>query len=153
MERAPTVHSSTRSTGMEVRTAQSRRHGRLTADTHAGEGRGPLDLAPRGRLYVGFMLRIGLLIGEVAAQSGLSRKALRLYEARGILLPPLRESSGYRRYPGDATPLSVLTSKRREVTANGKGLALPAVHRLPGSGYRDERRRVCRRPDAFVTPG
>ena len=27
----------------------------------------------------------GMLIGEVTAQSGLSRKALRLYEARGIL--------------------------------------------------------------------
>ena len=31
-----------------------------------------------------------LLIGEVAARSGLSRKALRLYEARGILPPPHR---------------------------------------------------------------
>jgi DNA-binding transcriptional MerR regulator len=28
-----------------------------------------------------------LFIGNVAARSGLSRKALRLYEARGILVP------------------------------------------------------------------
>ena len=43
----------------------------------------------------------GLLIGEVAARSGVSRKALRLYEARGILPPPRRTASGYRSYPTD----------------------------------------------------
>lgn len=32
------------------------------------------------------MTRNGLLIGEVAAKSGVSRKALRLYETEGILL-------------------------------------------------------------------
>ena len=43
----------------------------------------------------------GLLIGEVAARSGVSRKAIRLYEARGILPPPRRTPAGYRRYPAD----------------------------------------------------
>jgi DNA-binding transcriptional MerR regulator len=43
----------------------------------------------------------GLFIGEVAARSGVSRKALRLYEARGILPAPRRTSSGYRVYPPD----------------------------------------------------
>jgi MerR family transcriptional regulator, copper efflux regulator len=47
------------------------------------------------------MERNGLLIGEVAARSGLSRKALRLYEARGILPPSRRTPSGYRTYPLD----------------------------------------------------
>jgi DNA-binding transcriptional MerR regulator len=36
----------------------------------------------------------GLLIGEVAAHSGLTRKALRLYEARGILPGARRTTSG-----------------------------------------------------------
>ena len=41
------------------------------------------------------MDRDGLLIGEVAKRSGISRKAVRLYEARGILLPAHRTPSGY----------------------------------------------------------
>ena len=45
------------------------------------------------------MARDGLLIGEVATRSGLSRKALRLYKARGILPPSRRTPSGYRTYP------------------------------------------------------
>jgi len=44
----------------------------------------------------------GLLIGEVAKQSGASRKALRLYEQAGILSPPRRTASGYRVYGSDA---------------------------------------------------
>jgi len=40
----------------------------------------------------------GLLIGEVAKRSGASRKALRLYEAAGILPAPRRTQSGYRVY-------------------------------------------------------
>jgi DNA-binding transcriptional MerR regulator len=44
----------------------------------------------------------GLLIGEVAKQSGASRKALRLYEAAGILPPAQRTEAGYRIYGGDA---------------------------------------------------
>lgn len=42
--------------------------------------------------------RAGLLIGDVAAKSGVSRKALRLYEAAGILPAPRRTASGYRTY-------------------------------------------------------
>ena len=53
------------------------------------------------------MARDGLLIGQVAAQSGVSRKALRLYEAAGILPPSRRTTAGYRVYGGDT--LSILT--------------------------------------------
>ncbi len=53
------------------------------------------------------MARDGLLIGQVAAQSGVSRKALRLYEAEGILPPSRRTAAGYRVYGGDI--LSILT--------------------------------------------
>lgn len=47
----------------------------------------------------------GLLIGEVAKRSGASRKALRLYEAAGILPAPRRTASGYRVYAADTLPL------------------------------------------------
>jgi len=43
------------------------------------------------------MARDGLLIGQVAAQSGVGRKALRLYEAQGILPPSRRTTAGYLR--------------------------------------------------------
>ena len=69
----------------------------------------------------------GLLIGEVAAQSGLSRKALRLYEARGILLPPRREPSGYRRYPGDVLPLLSFVGQARRL-----GLTLSEIKHIVG---------------------
>jgi DNA-binding transcriptional MerR regulator len=47
----------------------------------------------------------GLLIGEVAKRSGATRKALRLYEAAGILPAPRRTPSGYRVYGSEALDL------------------------------------------------
>ena len=56
-----------------------------------------------------------LLIGEVAARTGLSRKALRLYEARGILPPSRRSASGYRHYPDDVLRLLAFVAQARRV--------------------------------------
>src|SRR3989449_8930023 len=80
----------------------------------------------------------GLLIGAVAARSGLSRKALRLYEARGILPPPRREPSGYRRYPADvlklltfvgqARRLGLTLSEIKHIVALRRSGAAPCVH-------------------------
>ena len=64
---------------------------------HAG-----LDLAPRGKGYPPGMARDGLFIGEVATRNGTSRKALRVYEAAGIIPKPRRTSSGYRLYDNAA---------------------------------------------------
>jgi MerR family transcriptional regulator, copper efflux regulator len=61
------------------------------------------------------MARDGLLIGEVAAQSGISRKALRLYEGAGILPPPSRTASGYRLYSRDTLALLVFVSQARRL--------------------------------------
>jgi DNA-binding transcriptional MerR regulator len=47
------------------------------------------------------MGRDGLLIGEIAQRSGVSRKALRLYEDAGILPVARRTASGYRVYAPD----------------------------------------------------
>jgi MerR family transcriptional regulator, copper efflux regulator len=44
------------------------------------------------------MGRESLLIGEVASRSGVSRKALRLYERTGILPASRRTTAGYRVY-------------------------------------------------------
>lgn len=57
----------------------------------------------------------GLLIGEVAARSGVSRKALRLYESRGILSVPHRTPSGYRRYPADVLRLLSFVAQARRL--------------------------------------
>jgi MerR family transcriptional regulator, copper efflux regulator len=51
------------------------------------------------------MSKNGLFIGDVAKHSGASRKALRLYEAAGILAPPRRTAAGYRVYGADALDL------------------------------------------------
>ncbi len=48
------------------------------------------------------MGRQGRLIGEVAARTGVSRKALRLYEALEILPKPARTRAGYRLYGDEA---------------------------------------------------
>src|SRR5256712_642979 len=61
------------------------------------------------------MGRDGLLIGEVAARSGVSRKALRLYEARGILPRPHRTGSGYRVYPTDVLGLLAFVGQARRL--------------------------------------
>ena len=65
-------------------------------------------------------------IAEVARRTGLSSRALRFYEARG-LLSPLRTASGRRHYgPGELGRLhQILTLKRA-------GLTLAQVHKLLG---------------------
>jgi MerR family copper efflux transcriptional regulator len=69
----------------------------------------------------------GLLIGEVAARSGLTRKALRLYEARGILPPPRRTTAGYRRYPIDVLGVVAFVTQARRI-----GLTLGEIRRIVG---------------------
>ncbi len=52
-----------------------------------------------------------LTIGEAAERSGLTRKAIRLYEQRGLLSPSQRSDAGYRLYSDD--DLDVLAFIRR----------------------------------------
>jgi len=84
------------------------------------------------------MGRDGLLIGEISARSGVSRKALRLYETNGILPAPRRTASRYRMYGPDA--LAVLAfvkqAKRlgfqlkeiKEIVAIRRSGSSPCVH-------------------------
>lgn len=60
------------------------------------------------------MRREGLLIGEMASRSGVSRKALRLYERRGILPASRRTTAGYRVYgPETLSTLTFVAQARR----------------------------------------
>src|SRR5262249_33493343 len=86
-----------------------------------------LDLAPGVRVYPPSMERDGLLIGEVARRSGASRKALRLYEARGILPPPRRSVSGYRVYADEVLSLLNFVQQCRRL-----GLTLAEIKHIIG---------------------
>jgi DNA-binding transcriptional MerR regulator len=60
------------------------------------------------------MGRDGLLIGEVASRSGVSRKALRLYERAGILPSSRRTTAGYRVYGAETlSTLAFVAQARR----------------------------------------
>ena len=71
------------------------------------------------------MGRDGLLIGEVAAKSDVSRKALRLYERAGILPPPRRTTAGYRLYGQDTLALLVFVRQARRL-----GFRLDEIKRI-----------------------
>jgi MerR family transcriptional regulator, copper efflux regulator len=73
------------------------------------------------------MARTGLLIGEVAAKSGISRKALRLYERAGILPPVRRTAAGYRVYTDDTLALLVFVTQARRL-----GFRLDEIKQIAG---------------------
>ncbi len=78
-------------------------------------------------------------IGELASLSGHTPDTLRYYERLGLLPPPLRSSSGFRRYP--AGTLERLTFIRQ---AKSLGLSLREIGALLSSRERGGRRR-CQR--------
>ena len=67
--------------------------------------RGHLTLSPGAGSTIVAVSKNGLFIGDVAKHSGASRKALRLYDAAGILAPPRRTAAGYRVYGSEALEL------------------------------------------------
>src|SRR5258707_10219129 len=86
------------------------------------------------------MGRDSLLIGEVASRSGVSRKALRLYERTGILPASRRTGAGYRVYgPDILTILAFVAQAQRlgfhldelkEVVQNNRSGPCPRPHFL-----------------------
>lgn len=46
-----------------------------------------------------------LTVGRIAARTGLSPKAVRLYEANGLIDAPERTDAGYRTYTADTIPV------------------------------------------------
>jgi DNA-binding transcriptional MerR regulator len=55
----------------------------------------------------------GILVSELAKRTGTTRKALRLYEAAGLVTPARRTPAGYRVYSADAVPLVGFILKAR----------------------------------------
>jgi MerR family copper efflux transcriptional regulator len=66
-----------------------------------------------------------LTVGRVADQTGLSAKAIRLYEADGLIDPPERTPAGYRTYTDQTLP--VLRFIRQ---AQALGLSLKEIKRI-----------------------
>jgi DNA-binding transcriptional MerR regulator len=75
-------------------------------------------------------------IGELAAQAGISTKAIRYYEQLGILTPPARTPSGYRSY--DATALGRLGFVR---AAQAVGFTLGEIRQV--IAFRDGGQAPC----------
>ena len=73
----------------------------------------PLDPAPGAILYRVPMTAPGILVSELAKRTGTTRKALRLYEAAGLLAPDRRTAAGYRVYGADAVPVVSFILKAR----------------------------------------
>ena len=67
----------------------------------------------------------GITVGEAARRAGVSPKAVRLYEARGILPPAERTESGYRTYSD--SDVELLRFVRR---ARALGLRLEEIRRI-----------------------
>jgi MerR family transcriptional regulator, copper efflux regulator len=63
-----------------------------------------------------------LTLGQAAAAAGVTRKAIRVYEARGLLTPAGRTAAGYRLYTG--ADVDTLTFIRRALAL---GLSLDGI--------------------------
>ncbi len=63
-----------------------------------------------------------LKIGELARRAEVSAKAIRFYEAAGVLPPPVRAANGYRLYSSDAVGLLRFVKQ-----AQGLGLTLAEI--------------------------
>jgi MerR family transcriptional regulator, copper efflux regulator len=68
-------------------------------------------------------------VGEAARLAGLSAKAVRLYEAIGILAPVARTPSGYRTYTPDQVELLRFVRRARAL-----GLSLGDIQQLVAAG-------------------
>jgi DNA-binding transcriptional MerR regulator len=71
------------------------------------------------------MSRPGITVGEAARRAGVSPKAVRLYETRGILPPAGRTEAGYRTYT--ERDVEILRFVRR---ARALGLRLEEIRRI-----------------------
>ena len=85
-------------------------------------------------------------ISEVCRRTGLTSRALRFSEARG-LVAPLRTYSGRRLYgPGELERINLIVSLKRA------GLTLSQIGRLTGRGALDLKQLIVERPQR-MQPG
>jgi len=81
----------------------------------------------------------GLRIGEISRRSGLSRKALRLYESNGILPVPRRSAARYRMYGPETLEILTFVTQAKRL-----GFRLREIHEIVAI------RRAGRAPCAHV---
>ena len=67
----------------------------------------------------------GLKIGELARRTGVTAKAIRFYERKGVLPPAERAPNGYRLYDGDAVGMLHFVKQ-----ASGLGLTLAEIKEI-----------------------
>lgn len=81
-----------------------------------------LDIPLRGKVYAGPDMDGGLTIGEIARRTGVTAKAIRFYERKGILPAAHRAANRYRLYGEDATEMLHFIKQ-----ATGLGLTLAEI--------------------------
>src|SRR5262245_16318500 len=107
MRRTTAACSSWHTSARQSRRSEKRRSTSARARGRPGHSQRltfTLDSAPWSQPYC-YAMAHGLRVGEVSSRSGVGRKALRLYEAKGILPTPSRTPSGYRVYAADTVAL------------------------------------------------
>lgn len=62
-------------------------------------------------------------ISDVAKKTGLTSKAIRFYEEKGLVTPPLRSENGYRTYSQQHLDELTLLRRARQVGFNSKSAA------------------------------
>ncbi len=62
-------------------------------------------------------------ISDVAKKTGLTSKAIRFYEEKGLVTPPLRSENGYRTYSQQHLDELTLLRQARQVGFNRKSAA------------------------------
>src|SRR5262245_46230604 len=75
----------------------------------------------------------GLLIGAIAKRSGVSRRAIRLYETLGIISRARRTKSGYRVYPADVIGVLAFVGQARRLGLTLSEITAIAAQRRNGS--------------------
>ena len=68
-----------------------------------------------------------LTVGELSARTSVSRKALRVYEAAGILTPLTRTPSGYRIYGSEAVQVVAFIAQARRL-----GFSVAEIRQIVG---------------------
>jgi DNA-binding transcriptional MerR regulator len=80
-----------------------------------------------------------MTIGELARRVGLRPSAIRYYEARGIVPPPLRSASDYRLYGSETVAVIRFVQRAREL-----GFSLEQIRQLTDASHDDPPCVACR---------
>ena len=85
----------------------------------------PLDFPLRGKVYDQRVMNGGLKIGELARRTGVTAKAIRFYERKGVLPLAERAPNGYRLYDAEAVGMLHFVKQ-----ASGLGLTLAEIKEI-----------------------